>query len=215
MRQYCLVCVDPILCLSMALAVPGLGRPIGDPPDNSPVGASTIVGMNDCFYLELDAMTGAATAVSGVGLAGFSLVISLAFDSEASTLYGLDGPSNLLITIDPTTGVGTAVGPVGLSFVADLAFDSQTGRLYGSTLDRLMTIDAATGAGTAVGPLGSSSVRGLAFDANSNTLYGTDTDIDHLITIDPETGAGTDVGALGFSDVEGLTFDSCTNTLYG
>ncbi|MFQ5424886.1 MAG: hypothetical protein ACE5F9_13025 [Phycisphaerae bacterium] len=187
--------------------------------------ASSIAGTNRDFYLELNAITGAATAVSSVGLRGFLQVEGLAFDPITNTLFGTDTGINQLLTIDPVTGAGTTVGPLGfggggVGGVQGLAFVSNTNTLFGVSVDSstgvstLITIDPATGAGTIVGPIGFFDVLGLTFDPNTNTLLGTDIDTDQLITIDP-AGTGTAVGSLGFSFVESLAFDPNTNTLFG
>jgi len=62
---------------------------------------------------ELDPATAAATLV---GATGFRYVTGLAYDPEHGQLYGAADPNNTrtLITIDPSTGAGTAVGSLGV-----------------------------------------------------------------------------------------------------
>ncbi|MCB9865506.1 MAG: M4 family metallopeptidase [Phycisphaerales bacterium] len=186
-------------------------------PDECDLKQRKLGGTNSSFYLELNAATGGAMAVSGLGLGGFGNVAGLAYDPNADTLYGTDTTSDQLVIIDPDTGAASAVGALGFASVSGLAFDPVSSTLYGSdtTTDQLITIDPVTGAGAAIGALGFASVSGLAFNPTTGVLYGTDTSSDQLIVIDPLTGAGTAVGALGFGQVEGLAFDPVTGTLYG
>jgi hypothetical protein len=129
----------------------------------------------------LNPATGAV--VSTVGATGFNHVTGLAFHPSTGVLYGVtsDGSSpSQLITIDPFSGVGTAVGATGLSSVPDITF-SPGGVLYAWTEngDDLATIDLTSGVGTVLGDSGIGTARtGLEFDSggtlymkNSNTIY--------------------------------------------
>jgi hypothetical protein len=134
-------------------------------------------------------------------------------------LYGAQFYSRDLLTINTTTGAGTAVGQMGFNGVAGLAFDPNTNTYYGSDTrnDQLLTINATTGQATAVGLFEIDNILALAFDPNTNTLYGAALGINSLVTINTATGqatvVGTMVGSGGF--VAGLAFDPNTNTLYG
>ncbi|MCG8409293.1 MAG: hypothetical protein MI923_29160 [Phycisphaerales bacterium] len=137
---------------------------------------STLYGTTGGALITIDTTTGDVTGVGG--LVGFSSVQGLAFDANTNTLYGTDTDTDQLITIDTTTGVGTAIGPLGFSSIEGLAFDANTNTLYGTETDedQLITIDTATGVGTAVGAWGVFDVRGLAFipgtsfDCNTNDV---------------------------------------------
>lgn len=164
--------------------------------------------------------TNSGTASETVSLA--DTVNGLAFDANTNTLYGVfeEPASEVLVTINPSTGASTVIGPLGFTNVEGLAFDPNTNTLYALEADNgndtLLTVNTTTGAGMAVGAVGGASfIRSLAFDPNTNTLYGLREDTpDQLITINTATGAGTDVGPLGFSANESLAFDPNTNTLY-
>ncbi len=148
------------------------------------------------------------------------LVAGGASQAGAGVLFGSQStfsPPPDLVTINTSTGVGTAVGSMGIAGIMGLAFDRNTNTLYGSNsiFGQLHTINTSTGVATPVGPLGFDVVRGLAFDPNTNTLYGSDVVAAQLLTINTSTGAASPVGPLGFSNVTGLAFDPNTNTLYG
>ncbi len=145
----------------------------------------------------------------------------LAYDADTDTLFGVDSFNDQLLTLDPSTGQGTAVGDLGVTAanpsMQGLAFDANRGLLYGSDVqsDQLFTISPTTGQATAVGALGFDLVLGLAFDPQTNTLFGVDNGTDQLITIDVNTGAGTAVGAIGFDFVNGIDFDPETGVIFG
>lgn len=169
---------------------------------------------------------------------GFDNVTDLAFDSNTSTLYGvhtvqgvLNGaPATVyqLITINTTSGVGTAIGGFHLGDIRGLAFDANTSRLYGvdNQADQLVIIDTQSGAAAVVGPLGFDFVVGLGFDpSNGGVLYGIQLaaavvngvqgSTHQLLRIDPATGAATAVGAARTGDIVGLEFDPKLGILYG
>jgi hypothetical protein len=124
-------------------------------------------------------------------------------------LYGAQFYSRDLLTINTTTGAGTAVGQMGFNGVAGLAFDPNTNTYYGSDTrtDQLLTINATTGQATAVGLFEIDNILGLAFDPNTNTLYGSESSTGQLLTINTTTGVATALGPLGFTNVLGLTYE--------
>ena len=121
-------------------------------------------------------------AVTILGSTGYSRVDGLAYDLPTGRMYGvaigLQGGE--LITIDPTTGLGTSVGPTGSnSQIVALEFGPD-GQLYGATSSNggtLVTINTANGEATEVGTIAAaadqtailahgtslSTVSGLAF----------------------------------------------------
>jgi len=123
------------------------------------------VAINGAFsnLLTVDTGTGAATLVNPPQDIGFTGVESLAFDASSDTLFGLSngsfiGDPQQLITIDPLTGIGTAVGGIvggGFPSISGLTVGAD-GLLYGSDSlsDELLTLDTTTGAGTLVGAFG-------------------------------------------------------------
>ncbi len=120
-----------------------------------PDGPSTLVRIN--------ALTAAATPVGPIGFERCS-----AMDSDASgTLYATceraDGSdTHVLITIDPSTGMGTEVGPTGVEFFngifggfntfSDISFRPSDGTLFGMSFpgEGLATVDLGTGVATQV-----------------------------------------------------------------
>lgn len=203
-----LITIDPLTGAGSAVGPLGFGNVFGLAFDET---TGTLYGADliSDELIVIDPITGGGTLVGGpVSVNG------LAFDPTRGTLFG---SSNLLMTIGPANGQGTAVGELGFSSVHGLAFDPVAETVYGSDIntDQLIAIDPETGAGRSVGALGFGQVEGLAFDPDTGTLYGTDVATDQLIIIDPMTGAGTAVGALGFGSVHGLAFDSLTGILYG
>jgi len=110
--------------------------------------------------VNIDVTTGAVTVVGNTGV---NALQAMAF-SPNGTLYGWD-LSRGLMTINTSTGIGTAVNPAmalgsgpdiqGLSFAPD-------GTLFGAR-ESLFKVDVTTGATTVVGSGGYSDVRGIAF----------------------------------------------------
>jgi hypothetical protein len=140
--------------------------------------------------------------------------------ANAVTIYGsayIGGGASTLYTIDPTTGLATAVGTgIGYDRVGAMDFDPGTGILYGIGSNTpntfsLITIDTATGLGTTVG-----NTVGNFQDINfrsDGTLFGFAGGA--LYTIDLMTGAATLVGSIssGIGNGNGLAFDPM-DTLY-
>jgi len=163
-----------------------------------------------------------------VGATGFARLNSGASNSSG-TIYSaseaaLGGPTQL-ITVNPTTGAGTAVTP---SFVSDngirgLDFSStdvlyaiiDTGAAGALGADSLYTVNVGTGDLTLVGATGFSDVQGLAF-SSSGSLFAWDISVG-LLSINVATGAATDVNALigaGGAPIQTLDF-SPGGILYG
>lgn len=134
--------------------------------------------------------------------------------SAGVVLFGFDETTDQLISIDGSTGAGTAIGPTGLGTIADFAIDS-SGQIFASNYaaDELISIDRNTGAVTTIGSYGPfANVVGLAFDSVGN-LYGIDDGTDQILQINTSTGAASALSTLSITDVSGLTFDA-TDTLY-
>lgn len=167
--------------------------------------------------------TGAATPLGTLG-SGLSSEI-LAFDTELSRLYGIDGLSSThkFLAIDPVTGSATHLLDTSAGFFEALAFEPGAGTLYGLNTtflgfpEILSTIDTSSGLVADIGSLGGDFdfVTGLAFEANTGELYGTQLDANsfagRLIQIDKATGAATQLGQAyahlapgGFEIVPGL-----------
>ncbi len=213
----------------LATAAPGLAHdpdePAEDPPQEHVQGPDMSgyavrisreyvrlgVGQNEIstelFRIYYDERGVAEGKIGDLG-AGFENVTGLAFAPDG-TLYAVDslggeeyrhgGNPGRLITIDPATGVGTAVGPlgvvvsdVGLTFDCDGNLWMATGSDASNPNDpSFYRVDRASGAATEVGPQGRP-VSGLA--ANRNLVFGVGDG--SLVTIDTSTGAATQVGSL-------------------
>lgn len=148
------------------------------------------------------------------------LAFTLALFSSSVAHAGLvaaDSNTDELISVNSTTGAGTAIGSLGFQSVIGLAYDTSTNTLYGvdSSSDQLITIDPSTGVGTAVGPFGVVAIGALAYDPNNDILYGSDLTGAALVTVNRATGAVTQVGLFNVQAVGGLAYDPGTDTLYG
>ena len=180
-----------------------------------------------------------------VALVGLLLAVLPVSRSVAApgtgTLYGTDGPSGTLLTVDRATGAGNVVGAMGFSPAPALAADPVRGALFagsGAGLPLLYSVDSCTGSATLIGDtgLGFAAIGGMDFRADG-TLFATvniagdgGTGSDHLATIDPATAATTVIGpygacmgvtipsqGLGSCTIEGMeaiAFDGA-GTLYG
>ena len=105
--------------------------------------------------------------------------IGVTHDANAApgkgTLFGTDAARGNLLSINPTTGVGTVIGPTGVMSVPALAIDPNTGILYvgeGQGSPNLYTVNPTTGAATLVGNtgLGVAAIGDLDFRTDG-TLY--------------------------------------------
>jgi len=146
----------------------------------------------DIFVLPANIMI---TEVGAQGSVGFDDIRGLTMDLATGTLFGSDVATNQIVTIDTTTGVGTALaGPLGFTNVQCIAFNPNDGTMFGVANNPggagqvLISIDPTTGVGTQVGPLlNFDAVRGLTF--SNGILFGTDIDAPgRLVNIDTMTG---------------------------
>ena len=175
------------------------------------------VNQNSSKLYNINYTNGAPTLIGDIG---FRLVGGIAFDANG-TLFGVGetltagGPppeGNLvLITINRTTGVGTAVGGLGVQRnFQDIAFRNSDGALYAYASGEVYTINKSSGAATFVGNTGEAEIGGgLAFSA-TDTLY--KAGFDHLYEVDHTTGAGAATLQLGYPtggtpNVTGLDYD--------
>ena len=177
---------------------------------------------------QVNQVGGAATAIGAIG---YKVVGGLAFDS-AGTLYGVGqaydpmnafGGDMTLITINRTTGAGTAVGGLTIGGNAlnanfqDISFRHSDGTLFAYASGDLYTINKATGAATLVGTTGETEIGGgIAFSA-SDTLF--KAGFDHLFSLDQSTGNGSPVVQMsyptgGTPNATGMDFDSATGVLW-
>lgn len=180
------------------------------------------VGFDRLYRIDL--ATGQATPVGTRGL-GFNDVEGLAFSANG-VLYGVadatagagSGTTDLLITIDTTSGVGALVGAMpGLGGIGPggnldygLAFTSD-GRLWLSsdTTSQLWEVSPGSAATRLVGPL-AAPISGLA--GRGNELFGVSVDANPtLYLINPMNAVATPVGPLNVGGIvadAGLDFDA-------
>ena len=164
---------------------------------------------NSHSLVTINTATGAATTAFS-GELGWTL--GMAYDSGSDTLFGLETPDGIqmtLVDIDRTTGGTTIIGPSPLANekIYGLEYYPDRDVLVGidTFSDRFLYINPDNGAIKDVAAL-SADVRGLAYDPVSGILYGANGDNNHLITIDPETGAVVGIGSTGFWAIRGLAF---------
>ncbi|HUJ08429.1 MAG TPA: PEP-CTERM sorting domain-containing protein [Verrucomicrobiae bacterium] len=170
------------------------------------------------FY-KVNPDTGAATLIGAIG---FNQVGAIDFDPSGGALYAVgnrvsDG-TQVLLTINPTTGAGTEIGPTTLSGnVQDISFRNSDDALFGYSGGYIYTFNITTGVATLLGDTGDGfpSGNGLAFDP-FDTLYKADNN--NLWTINQSTGAGTSVLSLSYpiagSRANGMDFDNSTGILW-
>ena len=173
----------------------------------------------------VDLRDGSSTPISNVA---FQDIQCLAYDAEASIVYGVDNDTDQLVAIRPTNDTGVTIGPLGFSAVTGLAFDPIRRILYGADSDTytLIRIDTNSGVGSAIGSLGVR-IGGLTFRPETNTLLATDKPplfccASLLYEIEPDTAAVTILGGFrggppstGYSPIEGLAYDRYLRRLYG
>jgi len=170
---------------------------------------------------------------SGIGTAMLALVLA-GSTAHAQGLFGTahsgaDGPGTLY-SIDPVSGVATAIGAIGFERCSGMVFGAN-GDLFatcersdGSDTHVLVAIDTATGAGIEVGPTGcGDTVPGLTYRGSTAELFaicypGGGMQDYQFVSIDPATGAQTLIGPvgpwpLGNSGGNGLSFGA-DGTLY-
>ncbi len=167
------------------------------------------------------------------GLASGDILRALAVQPVTGKLFAV-GSASVLYTLDPFTGVATAVGPAFtpalLSESMDMAFDRVTGLLRVVTAARQnLLLNPTTGAvvstdgnlAFAAGDVNAGTTPILAgldsiLNGSTQTFYGIDAAKDVFVRLNsPATGQLTTVRALGF-DIGGLGgFDIPSGATYG
>ena len=166
---------------------------------------SAFTGTGASFLYSISPSTGAATTIGNIG---FSQVGALAFDRRG-LLWGIgnNGSSWVLLTINTTTGVGTAVGFLAdptITAITDMDFRPSDGILFalgsaGSVPDTLYAINTITGASTLIGHANSGFTTdgdSLAFNSNSILFNGNQSELD---STNPSNGTRSRAAALTYS----------------
>lgn len=140
--------------------------------------------------------------------------------AATNVIYGtLGNAGDLFMTVDPATGVATAIGPTGAGALPGLAV-SPTGEIFATSNSNsagpsnLYRIDATTGQATLVGATGASYMDAIAFDRDGNLWGFGHSGLSHFYQIDTSTGIATDLGAVN-EKIVGLACDPISGTLYG
>ncbi|ETW98743.1 MAG: hypothetical protein ETSY2_42320 [Candidatus Entotheonella gemina] len=177
------------------------------------------------FYA-IDPTTGRAIRI---GRFGFQSVSGMDTDVDG-ILYATgvqpDTRTSMLFTVDPTSGVGTAVGPTGLAdlgmrAITDISFRPADNALYAyfGPGDTAGTLDVMTGRATAIGSSGVSCCgNGLAFDSDATLFHAND---NALNVLDQSNGAATRTALLNFPSpavynprINAMDFHPETGTLF-
>ena len=190
-----------------ATLVGAIGQNIGDMTN---VGGSLVgVDLTNNALWTINASTGAASnqlSISGTR----GTITSIAWDPVSHTLYGdttsAFSGSDLLYTIDTTTGAANFVGALGATNVYGLGF-SQGGALFGTdSLGNLLGVSTSTGAASLIGATGFTNVFDLASRPGDDVMFATPGG-NNLLTLNTATGAASVVGPFGPSlNIAGLAF---------
>ncbi len=110
----------------------------------------------------LDPATGLLTRL---GPTGFRTLFGLQFDPAFRTLYAITGLQvpPVLVSLDPTTGQGTAIAQTDMPPQAQsLAFTADGRLAVGGSDGNLYELDRVTGTATLIGPTGVEAVTGMS-----------------------------------------------------
>jgi hypothetical protein len=176
-------------------------------------------GFLDGKLYDINPNTGAATNPRTLGI-GWALAFS-----PNRTLYGVTQPGGTptpmeLFTVNPITGVPTAVAPT-VPFIGvegDIAFDPTSGVLYAiDGTGSLFTINTSTGVGTVIGSVpGAMDLSAMTFDISGN-LYIVDTAATTLLHVNKFTAAVISTVNLvppPNGGVAGMAFDPVSQKLF-
>ena len=150
-------------------------------------------------------------------------VFALDYDETGTVIYAIPGTTatanpNTLGTIDPATGIFTAIAPLtGAPNANGLTIDPTTGDAYIADATTLYSLDLATAVATSIGTIDAAALFvDLAMDCNGQ-IYAHDIAGDLLYSVDSSTGVGTSVGPTGLpaNFAQGMDFDNEDGTLYG
>ncbi len=172
--------------------------------------------------LVIDRNSGAGTAVSTSSYLPPGSNMNEVSVSLNGSMFGTghlnnQAGSDTLISVDKTTGVGTAINPGGYgTSLSGFAFDHSDGTLYGTSFNgQLFTIDTALGTTSSVGQITGTNggVARIAFDQETGTLFGI-TFNEQLVTIDLNTLAATQVAQFSVSSqIYSLDFISTSSSI--
>jgi len=173
-------------------------------------------GANQFELVSIDSTSAATTSLGAINRD----IRGIAFDA-GGTLYGIDGDSGELVTIDPTNANVLSTSPLlgAGNPVTGLSYDNATGDLFGVrvTTNDLIQIDPGTASlvGSPISISPSTFSEGLAFDGGGG-LFGVSANLAQLYEIDPLTGSSSLVGTdFGLAGMFGLVSDPTSGDLLG
>jgi outer membrane autotransporter protein len=151
----------------------------------------------------------------GLNGAGLS---SLAFSLDGSVAYSITTDNyepNQLISINPSTGVGTIIGVAGDDHhISDLATQPGTGVIFGSYWGDFITINPTNGFVQTLGSIpDDDGPGGLAF-APDGTLYFLDGKPATLYTLNPADGSAVSSRSVSSGHYMGLGIHPMTGALF-
>jgi hypothetical protein len=192
-RSLCYVASVKRIAALVAVAAAALG--VAGPAFAAPIGfsAETVASQDQGFKVDLTG--GIATAQPNP--TGIPPITRDEKFSPTGVLFGFNENANQLITIDPTTGIGTIVGSAGVGGNADRLAFTPDGRLWLASGANFYSVNTTTGAATLVGTL-PSTVNGLVGTCSGNLLAVTEDAVNGtLIQFGPANPAGaTTIGNL-------------------
>jgi hypothetical protein len=129
---------------------------VADPPD----------AVSDDTLYRID-FNGTVTALTPITLAGQPVIVinAIAVHPTTGAIYASESNSDSILTINPVTGVATALGASGVAIgaVGGMDFDTRSGSLIFVNGRNVHTVDTATGVATLIGqlPVSNSSVASV------------------------------------------------------
>lgn len=179
----------------------------------------TLWATDQVFLYSIDTNTGAGTRIGAHGLGGNTGVHALAFDPNRDTLFAMQAlATDILLSIDRTTGAASTHQTVGFGNHQGLAFDPSTDTLFAAdrTNRELVSIDpdyvGNHSPRSIIGTFGPNreDILGLTFVSDRNLLFGIQrTSPNGLVSIERD---GTNYDRVGNIHVAGgginLSFQS-------
>lgn len=164
--------------------------------------AGNLFGLSHRDFYAIDRQTANVTRINTHGVPGANALVF----SDTGSLYAAGYASTGLYSIDPTTGLSTALGSMNYRSAGDLAF--YEGDFFLASLsDELVRVDLADlSNSTAVGSFGVEDVFGLA-TGSDDVFYGVAGT--RIYQVDPTSGAvinPVDFGGQGLGQAYGQAF---------
>jgi hypothetical protein len=154
-----------------------------------------LYGVTARYVYELDAATGWSTLIGshGYGEPGHAFGIdSLTFASDG-TLYAAG--NDVLITIDPESGIGSQVGTLsGFRSAGDLVVDNQDRLFLTTDVGMLVEVDPAGAGALPIGNLPYTDIYALG-GTQDGALYGIRA-ANTIVSVNPDTGEATFAGTV-------------------